>query len=144
MAWDIAARRERPRLRTTEFRIDCMDRWVSKQQAQVSRYARGAGLQTTLSMLVDDMSLTDDESIALEALALQHADLILSHDMLYLDAVWSVKRDAMTIIALVRQRRMSDACFVALDEVIAGLGERVAELCASRTSLGSLCARAAR
>lgn len=128
MAWDVSARRQRPVGRTSEFRIQCMDKWVRRQHTQMLTLGRGAGAQMSFSTLLEDAVLTDFESCVLEAIALQHADLILSRDMEYLDAVLSTKRDAATAIALVRQLGASDACLTALDELIAGLGDRVVQL----------------
>lgn len=128
MAWDVAARRERPVGRTADFRIQCMERWVRTQQAQLLTQARGAGVQGTFSVLFEGIARTDFETLVLEALALQHADLILSNDLAYPNAVLSTKRDAPTAMAIVRQRGASDACLTALDELIAGLGDRVAHL----------------
>lgn len=123
MAWDFAARRERSTARTSAFRIECMDRWVEHQQVRLSSGAVPA--QRSLAFLFDEPVHDDFEALVLEALALQHADLILSLDMEYLDAVWSAKRDTATAIAIVRQRGHSSAALCALDELIAGLGERI-------------------
>ena len=123
MAWDFAARRERPTLRTSSFRIECMDRWVQHQQTRIS--SRVLPQQQPFAFLFDEPVRDGFEAVALEALALQHADLILSLDMDYLDAVWSAKRDAATAIAIVRERGSSAAALCALDELIAGLGERI-------------------
>ena len=131
MAWDFAARRERPRQRTAAFRIHCMERWMHQQDAQLTTRARGAGLQTTLSALFDSALETEFEAQVLEALALQHAELILSRDLCLLDAVWSAKRDAATAITWVRQRRVSTTDLTALDELIDGLAQRVEVLRAS-------------
>lgn len=123
MAWDFAARRQRPTTRSSAFRIECLDRWVQRQQVRVSR--GGEPLQRPLALLFDEPVHSDFEALVLEALALQHADLILSRDMEYLDAVWSAKRDAATAIAIVRQRGCSDSALCALDELIAGLADRI-------------------
>lgn len=123
MAWDFAARRQRPTTRSSAFRIECLDRWVQRQQVRVSR--GGEPLQRPLAFLFDEPVHSDFEALVLEALALQHADLILSRDMEYLDAVWSAKRDAATAIAIVRQRGCSDSALCALDELIAGLADRI-------------------
>lgn len=128
MAWDFAARRERPTSRTSSFRIACMDRWVQRQQTRISSSA--VPRQRTFAFLFDQPVRDGFEALVLEALALQHADLILSLDLEYLDAVWSAKRDAATAIAIVRQRGQSAASLHALDELIAGLGERIEELLA--------------
>jgi len=128
MAWDFAARRERPTARTSGFRIECMDRWVHHQQVRLSSSA--VPVQRPLAFLFDEPVGNDFEALVLEALALQHADLTLSLDMEYLDAVWSAKRDAATAIAIVRQRGHSTAALCALDELIAGLGERIEQMLA--------------
>lgn len=130
MAWDFAARRQRPTSRNSAFRIECLDRWVQHQQVRVSR--GGAPLQRPLAFLFDEPVRSDFEALVLEALALQHADLILSRDLEYLDAVWSAKRDAATAIAIVRQRGRSGRALRALDELIAGLADRIEQLSASQ------------
>ena len=104
---------------------------MHQQDAQLTTRARGAGLQTTLSALFDSALETEFEAQVLEALALQHAELILSRDLCLLDAVWSAKRDAATAITWVRQRRVSTTDLTALDELIDGLAQRVEVLRAS-------------
>lgn len=105
-----------------------MDRWVHHQQVRLSSGAVPS--QRPLAFLFDEPVGNDFEALVLEALALQHADLMLSLDMEYLDAVWSAKRDAATAIAIVRQRGHSSAALCALDELIAGLGERIEQMLA--------------
>lgn len=128
MAWDFAARRARPVGRDMQFRIECMIEWVEAQKKHLGAATRGSGIQGTLPGLFDGLESKDFESCVLEALALQHADLILSGDMPYLDAVWDVKRDAATAIAIARATPQSRRCMVKLEELIAGLGDRVEAL----------------
>jgi hypothetical protein len=130
MAWDFAARRERHTTRSIAFRIDCLDRWVARQHSRLSQGT--AHLQG--SFLFDAPIQSTFEALVLEALALQHADLILSRDLEYLDAVWSAKRDAATAIAIVRQRPDRACALIALDELIAGLADRIEELLTFRPS----------
>ena len=126
MAWDVQARAERRTGRDMEFRISHMEAWTTKQQDIASR-ARpaAAGVQT---MLFDPSAfggLSDRESLVLEALALQFAELVMDGDMDYLDAVSQAMRDGVTVVAILRNQGLSDDSMQAFDEVIAGLADRI-------------------
>ena len=124
MAWDAHARRERPRGRDTSFRIDCMDRWVHRQQWRLSTESRGAGLQTRLPFSVNRESMSF-ESHVLEALALRYSDLILAGDLGYLDAVWCMKQDAPVVMALIHQGTVTPLSLDTLDEIFEDLSAAV-------------------
>lgn len=124
MAWDFAARRERPAGRDSAFRIDCMRRWAERQHTVVSRLVGQPTLQRSFATLLDSPPQSTLEALAIEALALQHADLLMQGDFEYLDAVWSLKRDAAVAVAFVRQRGNSHALRAGLDELFGGSADR--------------------
>ena len=125
MAWDAHARRQRPTGRDVAFRIQCMERWMRRQNWRLNAGARGAGLQARLSLPcpAGDLSF---EAHALESLALEWAELVLSNDVTYLDAVWYMKADAPHLIAMVRQRCVTPTSLTALEEIFPGLSLTVA------------------
>lgn len=128
MAWDVQARAERRTGRDMEFRIGHMERWAAKQQRIADRGQPAVGIQTMLFDPADFGGLTDLESLVLEALTLQFADLVMAGDIEYLDAVWQSMRDGATVIALLRNAGLSPDALASFDDVIAGLGDRVNEL----------------
>lgn len=130
MAWDYAARRARPTARSSAFRAQCMERWMQRQASRLSRTP--APWQSSFVEVIQGALESEFEALVLEALALQHADLILSRDLTYLDALWSAKRDAATAIAWVRQRRVHPNDLADLDELIDGLAAQVRRLIATR------------
>jgi hypothetical protein len=70
--------------------------------------------------------LSSREDLALEALALQYADLVLSGDVDYRDAVYYAARDGVTLIAILRRDGYCDESFARLDdELLEGLGDRL-------------------
>lgn len=128
MAWDFAARRERRTGRDSAFRVVCMRSWAERQQAVLSRHLGQPTLQRSFSTILDSPPQSTLEAIAIEALALQHADLLMQGEIEYLDAVWLLKRDAAVATALVRQRGNTRSLRCALDDLLAGTAERLDEL----------------
>lgn len=132
MAWDMAARAACRTGRTARYRIGHMQAWASAQN-RVARRAAGAG--RTLVGLAQDVSCASDRrglvDLALEGLAQCHAELVMSGDMEYRDAVWQCVFDGATVTALLNAHgmRFSGALSEDLEEVMAGLGEAVGELC---------------
>ncbi|WP_233890081.1 hypothetical protein [Paraburkholderia flagellata] len=57
----------------------------------------------------------------LEALAFQYADLVMSCDIEYSNAVWRARHDAVTVMALFRRGAGTED----YEDIITGLGERV-------------------
>jgi len=134
MAWDFQARAARRTGRDIEFRVGHMERWAKKQFRVAQAMPGTTGVQ---SMLFDPCvfnGFTDLESLALEALTLRHADLLMSGDIEYLDAVSQVAQDGATVIALLRQRGLTDATLAAFDELIFGLAEETEELLSRQRS----------
>lgn len=129
MAWDVAARNERRTGRDMDFRIGHMQRWADKQNAIATRFSAPCAVQ---SMLFDPAAFggvfNGDEEIVLEALALQYADLVMSGDLEYKDAISGAVRDGATVIAILRNQGLSDATLADFDDVIAGLGDCVENL----------------
>lgn len=125
MAWDVQARAERRTGRDMDFRIGHMQAWTERQQGIAARQRAGAGVQTMLFDPAEFGGFTDLESLVLEALALQYAELVMSGDLEYLDAVWHSLRDGPTVIAMLRNNGMNDSTLADFDEVIAGLADRV-------------------
>jgi len=129
MAWDVQARAERRTGRDMQFRIGHMERWADKQQKIANRPAHGAGVQTLLFDPVDFGGLTDVESMVLEALAMQFAELVLSGDIEYLDAVGYALVDGVRAVAIVRRLGLGEAGLAELEEIIFGLADAVREIC---------------
>lgn len=130
MAWDVRARCERRTGRDMAFRISHMQRFASEQQriADAPAHARG-GLQRSLFDPAEFGGFSDTEALALEALALQYADLLLTCDIEYRDAVWESMKDGATVIAMLRNGGLNERTLARLDEeVLAGLGECIDEL----------------
>jgi len=126
MAWDVRARVARRTGRDMAFRIGHMEAWANEQQRIASAPATSSGVQTMLFDPALFNGLDDDETLVLEALALQYADLVRSCDIEYSDAVWHSMRDGVTAIAMLRSDGLNDRTLDRFDdEVIAGLGERV-------------------
>jgi len=128
MAWDVRARAERRTGRDAAFRIGHMKAWATKQQAIAARQGGGVGMQRMLFNPDDFGGFTDMESLALEALTLQFADLVMGGEIDYLDAVVQSRQDGVIVMALLRNKGLSDATLADFDEVIEGLGDRVEEL----------------
>lgn len=129
MAWDLQARVERRTGRDMAFRIGHMEAWAEKQRRIVEREQRGAGRRRVLLSPEIHGPLSSREDLALEALALQYADLILSGDVDYRDAVFHAARDGVALVAMLRSDGYCDASFARLnDELLAGVGDRLGEM----------------
>lgn len=128
MAWDVAARAERRTGRDMDFRIGHMEAWTNKQLAIASSPRVGAGVQTMLFDPIAFGGINTSEGLVLEAVALQFADLVMGGDLEYLDAVYHAQRDGVVAVALVRRHGCGEQVLDALDDVIAGLGDRVQEV----------------
>lgn len=128
MAWDVAARAERRTGRDMDFRIGHMEAWTTKQMTIAASPRLGAGIQSMLFDPVAFGGINTPESLVLEAVALQFADLVMGGDLEYLDAVYHAQRDGVAVIAMVRRHGLNEQALDALDDVIAGLGDRVREV----------------
>jgi len=111
-----------------EFRIQTMEKWTTTQTAKMTIKARGGGFQTTLPILFNVEPRTDFEAVVLESLALEHATLLASKEISYLDAVCYVKADAVTALGFIRNGYVTPENFSDLDELIAGLADRTGQL----------------
>lgn len=134
MAWDMAARTERRTGRTAQCRVGHMQGWTSAQN-RVVRRATSTGLARVGWSQADDQprgqgALDDLEALALQALALCHADLVMGGDLDYRSAVWECVKDGATVAALVRAHggRMCASLAESLDEVMGGLAETLERL----------------
>jgi len=129
MAWDMAARAGRRTGRTAQYRAGHMQEWF-RRQSRVVRRATGAG-RARVGWLPAEREpqaaavCMDLETLALEALALCHAELLMDGDLDYRSAVWDCVRDGPTVTALVRAHggRLCLSLRDALDEVISGLAQ---------------------
>ena len=131
MAWDLQARAERRTGRDMAFRIGHMEAWAEKQRRIVDRERRGVGATSRRTLMSPQIHgpLSSREDLALEALALQYADLVISGDVDYRDAVFHAARDGVTLIAILRRDGYRDESFARLnDELVAGLGDRLEEM----------------
>lgn len=128
MAWDFAARVERRRGRDMAYRIEHLQAWTTKQRRTAAAPVNGAAWQRALFDPAEFAGVADREAVALEALALVHAELVMSGDLEYRSAVWDCWRDGVTLIAMLRQGASGDD----LDELIAGLGQQFEVLCDER------------
>ena len=128
MAWDFQARAARRVGRNMEFRIEHMEEWMKRQQAIVLSAGIGAGIQSLLFDPAAFGGFGDEEELVLEALALQFADLLMAADIEYRDAVHYLKYDGTVAIAMLRQRGLTDSTLADLDELVAGLGDRIEAL----------------
>lgn len=124
MAWDFQARTLRRVGRDMEFRVSQMQAWMDKQQAIVASAGEGGSVQSFFEF----GSVSDEEELVLEALALQFADLLMSGDIEYRDAVHYLKSDGTVAIAILRQRGLKDSTLADFDELVAGLGDRIEDL----------------
>ncbi|CAH0356104.1 hypothetical protein AQB9606_04567 [Aquabacterium sp. CECT 9606] len=111
-----------------DFRIGHMEAWTNKQLAIASSPRVGAGVQTMLFDPIAFGGINTSEGLVLEAVALQFADLVMGGDLEYLDAVYHAQRDGVVAVALVRRHGCGEQVLDALDDVIAGLGDRVQEV----------------
>lgn len=132
MAWDVAARNERRTGRDMAYRIGHMETWAEKQLA-IAQTRGGDAAETTQQSLFPPeqfsrREFSSEAELALEALALQYCDLLLSGDLEYLDAVWQAKIDAATVVAIVDDEGLSAGALERLDEVFGGLAQRVADM----------------
>lgn len=125
-AWDMQARAERRTGRDMDFRIGHMEAWTVKQQA-IARRTRpsAAGVQTMLFDPAAFGGINDSESLVLEALALQYADLVMDGDVEYLDAVHYAARDGVAAVAILRNQGLTAESMEAFDELVAGLADRI-------------------
>ncbi|MEX4004172.1 hypothetical protein AB4Y38_35410 [Paraburkholderia sp. EG285A] len=121
MAWDMQARNERRTGRSMDFRISHMRAWAERQSRIAQAKGPSRGLQGSLFDPADFGGITEPEAGVLEALAFLYADLVMSGDIEYADAVWHARQDAATVIALYRCGADPDD----YEDIIAGLGERI-------------------
>jgi hypothetical protein len=136
MAWDVQARVERRTGRDMAFRIGHMEAWAEKQRRIIERHRSDADAAPRRTLLPKACGpRTGREHLALEALALMYAELVLSGDVDYIDAVFHAARDGITLLAMLRNDGFCDATFARLnDELLAGVGDRLAELLEEQVS----------
>lgn len=128
MAWDVQARAERRTGRDMDFRIAHMEAWAERQIRAASRTAAPAGTQTLLFDPAEFGGFDSDETLVLEALARQYAELLMSGDIDYLDAVWHARRDGVTLIALLRKTGIDGLDDGDCDDIVGGLSYQIARL----------------
>lgn len=128
MAWDVQARAERRTGRDMEFRIGHMQAWADRQQGIASRPQPGAGVQSMLFDPAEFGGFSGTDELVLEALALQYADLVMSGDLEYRDAVHHCHYDGVIALAKVRLYGLNDETLADFDDMLAGFGEKVFEL----------------
>ncbi|CAG9235817.1 conserved hypothetical protein [Paraburkholderia tropica] len=121
MAWDFAARRARPTGRTMKFRIEQMQEWTERQRSVADQRGPGRGLQGALFDPCEFGGLAEGEAAVLEALAFGYAELVMSGDVAYSDAIWHARRDAVGVIALYRRGADPDE----YDEIFPGMAEKM-------------------
>jgi len=118
MAWDFGARCDRRTGRDMAYRIERMHEWAEKQgeivRAATERAAREAVAppppQQTMLFPPDEFPVNnDDQSLALEALAMTWADLLASSNTEYIDAVFGARRDAYPLLAQIHQLGILEA-----------------------------------
>lgn len=126
LAWDFAARMDRRTGRDMTHRISHMHRWADRQASIVAHSGPACALQAPLFHAADFGGLESREALALEALASQHAELVMDSAMDFRGAVWDCVRDGPTVVAMLRAGESTHR----LDEVVAGLAERFDTLCA--------------
>jgi hypothetical protein len=125
MAWDSQARAERRTGRDMAFRISHMKAWADKQN-RIARRPGPAGFQAALFDPADFPAAQNDlEEVLLEAVALCHAELVLSGDLEYASAVSWAAQDGTTAVAMLRLYGLNDGTLREFDDLIGGLGDRV-------------------
>lgn len=121
MGWDFAARCERRVGRDMEYRVTHMHEWASKQQEIVQAAETLRGRQQTSifepqgalfppELFKVDTTDASEESVALEALAMTWADLLLSSNTEYADAVHGAQRDAYPLLAGIHNHGLLETC----------------------------------
>lgn len=128
MAWDVQARAERRTGRDMDFRIGHMEAWADRQQRIAARARPGAGVQAMLFDPAEFGGFTSTDELVLEGLALQYADLIMEGNLEYRDAVYQCHYDGVVAIAKLRLYGLTAETLADFDSMVAGFGERVAEL----------------
>lgn len=128
MAWDVQARVERRTGRDMDFRIGHMEAWADRQQSIAARACHRAGVQTMLFDPAEFGGFFTLELVVLEALALQYADLIMSGDLDYKDAVYQCQQDGVLAIAKLRIYGFTADTLADFDAMLDGFGSRVAAL----------------
>jgi hypothetical protein len=128
MAWDFHARALRRVGRDMDFRVSQMQAWVTKQLAIVTSSGEEVGIQSNLEF----GSGFSDEDLVLEALALQLADLLMSGDIEYREAVHYLRYDGAVATAIFRQRGLADSTLADFDDLVGGMGDRIEELLMNR------------
>jgi hypothetical protein len=131
MAWDVSARAERRTGRDMAFRIGHMHAWADRQNAIANR-VRQMGAQSLLFDPADFGGISNNEALILDALATQYADLILSGDLDYRDAVHRCHYDGVTAIAMVRASDLDNELIAAFNDLMCGFGDTVEQLIAGR------------
>ncbi|PTT78681.1 hypothetical protein DBR42_22940 [Pelomonas sp. HMWF004] len=125
-AWDMQARAERRTGRDMAFRIGHMEAWADRQIDIAGRVDPGHGVQTSLFDLSQFGEIMSTEAHALECLAMLYAELMLSGNIDYRDAVSWAQRDAVTVMAIIRVNGIDAESLDMLDEVFSGLAEKIA------------------
>lgn len=129
MAWDVQARVERRTGRDIAFRIGHMEAWAEKQRRLVERHRRRAGVPRRTLLPQARGPLNSREDLALEALALEYAELVLEDNVDYRDAVFHAAHDGVTMLAMLRNDGFTAETFERLnDELLAGVGDRLAAM----------------
>ncbi|MFJ1256354.1 hypothetical protein [Cupriavidus sp. CuC1] len=128
MAWDFHARAERRTGRDMDYRIGHMQAWANAQREIAARPRTLSRIKIPLSEATSFGNVHDSEGLVLEALALVYANLIMSGELDYLDAVAHVKRDGATAVAMTSQNGLCEETLQDFDDLLAGLGARVQQL----------------
>lgn len=126
MAWDVQARVERRTGRDMAFRVGHMETWADRQICIAGRVDPGHAVQTSLFDLSQFGQVLGNEAHALEGLAMLYAELLLSGNIEYRDAVSWAQRDAVTVMAIIRNYGIDAESLGMLDEVFPGLAEHIA------------------
>jgi hypothetical protein len=101
MAWDMQARAERRTGRDMAFRVGHMHRWMDRQSEAIASPQACAALPRSLfDPAAFGGAISDLESIVLEALALQYADLLMEGQIEYRDAVWHAGHDGVWAVRI--------------------------------------------
>lgn len=124
MARDLRARSSMRRGRSMEYRIECMDRWVSAQRLHSTTNAIGAGVQRSLLDPEVNATLDTCEATLVNTVALWWADVLRGNEWEYRSAVNQCRIDAMNALSILRSCRGGAELVELLNELCSGLGDR--------------------
>jgi len=132
MAWDMRARAQRRTGRDMQFRIACMDEWLETQGEHLHAGSRGAGVQRSLLDPAETGPISDVESLVIEAVATQWAEMLVGNEWTYRSAVHHCRRDAAAAIAIFRHHRGGARAVLELEDLFEGVGERFEQMLGDR------------